>query len=212
MRIRLEPRGVLVALEGIDGAGKSTQARELERLLALAGFGVVRTREPTDGPWGRKLRESATAGRLSPTDELAAFVADRRQHVAEEIAPALADGKIVLIDRYYFSSAAYQGARGLDPDEIIRQNEAFAPEPDLLVILVVDPAGGVARVGQRGQHDHFEREADLARSAAIFARMDKPYLIRIDATRPAGEITAAILTALAHGPMARWAELLPAKK
>src|SRR5262245_41663250 len=104
-------RGILVAVEGIDGAGKSTLADWLVARLYAHGFDVLRTREPTGGPWGQKLRASMTQGRLSPKEELRAFVEDRREHVEQEIRPALADGRVVVIDRYYFSTAAYQGAR-----------------------------------------------------------------------------------------------------
>src|SRR5206468_12564349 len=121
------------------------------------------------------LRESASTGRLAPAEELHAFLEDRREHVATLIRPALAAGKVVIVDRYYFSTAAYQGARGQDPDELIRINEEFAPKPDLLVLLVVTPQQGIARIGQRGDAGNlFEREEDLAKSAAIFARLEAP--------------------------------------
>lgn len=203
MSIIAGPPGVLVAIEGIDGAGKTTQSERLARALTDEGFAVVRTKEPTDGPWGRKLRASATTGRLSPDDELAAFLADRSEHVAALIQPALDAGKVVIVDRYYFSSVAYQGARGIDPAEILRRNEAIAPPPDLLVILEIDAAAGVARVNARGEGNLFEREADLRRSAAIFASLDRPPPLRLDATQPPEALTKAILAALHEGPFAR---------
>ena len=83
MSIVVGPPGVLVAVEGIDGAGKTTQVERLTELFTREGYSVVRTKEPTDGPWGRKLRESATTGRLSPEDELDTFLRDRREHVAD---------------------------------------------------------------------------------------------------------------------------------
>src|SRR4051812_21534342 len=103
MSTRLAGRGVLVAVEGIDGAGKTTQTRLVADRLRALGFDVVTSKEPTTGRWGQMLRDSALTGRLEPAEELAAFVADRREHVATLIEPALGAGKIVLVDRYYFS-------------------------------------------------------------------------------------------------------------
>src|ERR1700760_2647970 len=130
MSTLLKPAGLLVVFEGTDGAGRTTQAGLLEDWLAPTGVEVVRTKEPTNGPWGRRVRESATTGRLSPDEELHAFLEDRKEHVPQLIKPAIAKGQIVIVDRYYFSTAAYQGARGRDPVELLRINEAFAPKPD----------------------------------------------------------------------------------
>ncbi|HEX5791458.1 MAG TPA: dTMP kinase [Luteolibacter sp.] len=178
--------GILIVVEGIDGTGKSTQVKRLGQWLRERGHDVVLSREPTDGPWGRKLRESATTGRMAPEDELDCFLKDRRQHVEELIAPALAAGKTVLLDRYYFSTMAYQGARGLDPDEIRRRNEVFAPKPDLLLILDLDPAASHRRIGQRGDTtNEFEQLESLKRCREIFLSLtNEPFahLIDTDAT------------------------------
>ena len=163
------PQGFLIAIEGIDGTGKSTQARLLGEWVAANGREVVLSREPTDGPWGKKLRESAASGRLSAEEELEYFLNDRRQHVAETIAPALAAGKVVILDRYYFSTMAYQGARGFDPVEIRRRNEEFAPVPDLLVILDLDVDSAHGRIGHRGDTaNEFEQRDNLQRCRTIF--------------------------------------------
>ncbi|MCX6876542.1 MAG: dTMP kinase [Verrucomicrobia bacterium] len=163
------PNGTLIVIEGIDGTGKSTQVRRLAEWLTSQGREVVASREPTDGPWGRKLRESAASGRLSAADELAYFLEDRRQHVAAVIAPALAAGKVVVLDRYYFSTMAYQGARGFDPTEIRRLNEAFAPVPDLLLILDLEVAAAHGRIGSRGDSaNEFEQRENLERCRQIF--------------------------------------------
>jgi len=119
--------GLLIAFEGIDGTGKTTQIRLLAEKLTARGHRVVATREPTDGKYGRKIRELFTKRHhVSAQEELDLFIADRKEHVREVIAPALAAGKIVLTDRYYFSTAAYQGAAGQDPEKIIKLNQAFA--------------------------------------------------------------------------------------
>lgn len=196
MSIVVGPPGALIAIEGIDGAGKTTQSRRLAEALTADGYEVVRTHEPTDGPWGRRIRASGETGRLSPQEEFEAFLEDRREHVRDLLIPSLDAGRVVLVDRYYFSSMAYQGARGLDPEEIRRANERIAPRPDLLVILKIQPAVGVARVNARGRGNLFEREDDLRRAAAIFAAITDPAPVRVDALRPEAEITKEILRAL----------------
>lgn len=201
------PGGFLLAIEGIDGAGKSTQADRVTAALRARGLEVVRTREPTDGPWGRRLRESALRGRLSPEEELHAFMEDRRQHVAGLIRPALEAGKIVVTDRYYFSTVAYQGALGFDPVDLLQRNEAFAIEPHLLVILDLPPEEALKRVGVRdGRLSEFESRRQLERCREIFGALDKPYLIRLDARMVAGELEARILFEFGWAAMKRLRE------
>jgi dTMP kinase len=202
METRRLNKGFLLVLEGIDGAGKTTQAERLTKLLTEDGWDVVRSKEPTDGPWGRKLRESATAGRLAANEELELFIRDRREHVANVLRPALDRGAVVIVDRYYFSNAAYQGARGLEPDAILRENEAFAPQPDLLVLLEVPPAVGLRRIQKRGDRANlFEQEEQLAAVAAVFSRLQRPYLHRVDGTLPAEDVTHGLLERLYRGPL-----------
>ncbi len=192
------PDGLLLVLEGIDGTGKSTQARRLADWLRGRGREVVVSCEPTDGPWGRRLRESAANGRLAAEAELELFVRDRREHVDRLIAPALAAGRDVVLDRYYFSTMAYQGARGIDPAEIRRRNERFAPRPDLLVILDLDVDAALARIGGRGDAaNEFERHESLRRCRGIFLGLaGEPFVRVIDAAAPADDVAAAIRAAV----------------
>ncbi len=181
--------GVLVAFEGIDGAGKTTQATLLADSLRAIGLDVVSSKEPTTGPHGQRLRESAWAGRLEPAEELEMFIADRREHVAGLILPSLQAGKIVILDRYYFSTAAYQGIRGLDWEAIIARNETFAPQPDVLFMLDIEPALGVGRVNERdGRANQFEKLGDLEKARLIFRQLSRPYLKRLDGTRSKEEL------------------------
>ncbi len=192
----LPPRrlGFLIAIEGIDGAGKTTQAHFVQDALQARKMAVVRTKEPTTGQWGQVLRDSALTGRLSIEEEVETFIKDRREHVENLIIPELEAGKVVIVDRYYFSTAAYQGARGLDPAELIRLNEEFAPEPDLLVLLDIDPSIGLTRIKTRGDRaNHFEKTETLVRARQIFLSIDKPYLCRLDATKDPQEIRDFIL-------------------
>jgi dTMP kinase len=171
------PRGLFIVIEGIDGTGKSTQVKRLGEWFSSQGREVVLSREPTAGPWGKKLRESAATGRLSPADELQYFLNDRLQHVEELIKPSLAAGKVVILDRYYFSTMAYQGSRGFDPAGIRAKNEAFAPVPDLLLIMDVDVDTALQRIGGRGDTaNEFEKRDSLQRCREIFLTLvDEPF-------------------------------------
>lgn len=175
-------QGKLIVIEGIDGTGKSTQATMLAEALRKEGHEVVQSFEPTNGPWGRKLRESATTGRLSIEDELDYFLKDRLQHVDELIQPTVERGGIVVLDRYYFSSMAYQGARGIDPSEIRQKNETFAPKPDLLLILDLPVDVALKRIGVRdGEANEFEKRESLQFCRDLFLSLkDEPFAHVID--------------------------------
>ncbi len=188
-------RGLLFAFEGIDGTGKSTQIQLLAGALRRAGHPVVLTREPTAGPVGRKIRELyVNRAAVSPEEELDLFIADRRQHVEEVIEPALAAGKIVLTDRYYYSNVAYQGAAGLDPERILARN-SFAPAPDLILLLVLPSALGIQRIrSMRGEVPNaFEQEAELLKVAAVFDRLEDPRIRRIDGSQSIEEVHNRIM-------------------
>ena len=178
--------GFLLVLEGIDGSGKSTLARQLADWLRGSGREVITSREPTDGPHGTALRQSAKTGRLSLEAEFDLFLKDRAEHVTALISPALARGAIVILDRYYFSTAAYQGARGLDPQAIIDANEKFAPVPDLVLLLDIDPGDGAARIQRRGDvPDDFEALDYQREVRRVFLALDRPFIHRVDASQDA---------------------------
>jgi dTMP kinase len=190
-------RGFLLALEGVDGCGKSTQAELLATALRERGLEVVLTCEPTDGDLGRQIREyfQGSTRYLSPKEELNLFMADRREHVAEVIEPALAEGKIVITDRYYYSSVAYQGALGLDPDRILAQNEVLAVRPDLTVIFTLPVAQALARLFQVPQRARqvSENSDYLDRVAATYASLQGPHLRQMDASGPPQAVHEALL-------------------
>ncbi len=177
-----ERKGLLIALEGIDGTGKSTLQTALAEALRTAGWTVCCSREPTAGVHGQRLREAARVQRLAPEEEVELLLADRREHVEQLIAPALARGEAVILDRYYYSTAAYQGAAGLDPAELIKLNETIAPRPDLVVILDLPPEQALQRIAGRGQAtDEFERIDNLRRARAIFLALQGPQFLVLDA-------------------------------
>lgn len=193
--------GMLIVFEGIDGTGKTTQIDLLADELTRKGFQVVATREPTDGQYGQKVRQLFTSRHnVSLEEELELFMADRREHVEKVIAPALAAGKIVLTDRYYFSTAAYQGAAGKDPEKIIELNEKFAPVPDLLLLLVVPTSVGIHRIKTLRQEilNDFEKESALEKVSAIFESITRKFIKRIDSTGSIQEVHKMIMHHVEH--------------
>ena len=187
--------GVLIVIEGIDGAGKSTQAKGLVRKLRARGLAAVYLREPSRGRWGRELKRKAkVAGSLTPEQELELFLKDRRDNVERNLAPALGRGEVAVLDRYYFSTIAYQGAKGLDPAKIRRMNEKFAPRPDLVFILDIGPDAGLARItGRKTKDVLFERASYLRKVRKIFRSFRGRTFVPIDARRDRETVAAEIL-------------------
>ena len=221
-------RGRFLVLEGIDGCGKTTQLASLARWLPdsgliPAGAALLVTREPGGTPLGRSLRELLlqSSGELAPcaTAELLLYAADRSQHVATVIAPALARGDWVLSDRFAGSTAAYQGyGRGISL-ALIEQLERIATaglQPDLTLWLDLPPALALQRRGDRPA-DRIEAagEAFLARVAAGFqALAEGRGWRRIEASLPADAVAPLLQEALiawaragAGGPLPRTPEL-----
>jgi len=176
--------GALIALEGIDGSGKSTQARRLCAALQERGLSTLLLHEPGDSEYGDRIRQLFEHGRsVSPEEEMRLFLEDRRIDVRDNILPALAAGSVVVMDRYYFSSMAYQGALGLDPDLIREKNEAFAPRPNLTLILDVIPDTGVTRIrARRDVPNSFERADYLLQVREIFLGFCSSDVVRVDAS------------------------------
>jgi dTMP kinase len=177
-------QGVLIVFEGTDGTGKSTQLQLLSHYLLTKGYPVITTREPTEGQYGRKIRSLyMNRDKYSRDDELELFLADRREHVQGLLAPALEQGKVILCDRYFLSTAAYQGARGFDPETILAMNR-FAPDPDLALLFQIPLEIGLKRItlGRGDELNDFEQRESLDRVAAIFASIKRPYIRHIDAS------------------------------
>ncbi len=190
-----ERQGILIVFEGTDGTGKSTQLQLLSRYLLAEGYPVVTTREPTDGQFGRKIRSLyIDRNRYSREEELELFLADRREHVQNKLTPALKQGKIILCDRYFLSTVAYQGARGFDPDTILKMNQ-FAPDPDLALLFQVPLEIGLNRItlGRGDELNDFEQKESLDRVASIFSSIKKPYIRPINASGSIEEVHRMVL-------------------
>ena len=187
--------GLLIAFEGLDGSGKSTQVERLAAALRGAGRDPLVTREPTDGEFGRRIRNMAARGSPPPPEEeLRWFVEDRREHAQRVLRPALAQGRLVVTDRYTLSSVAYQGARGLDWRRILAEGEAEFPLPDAVFLLEIDPAQALERARARGRaiDAAFETAEFLTRVAAIYRAIERDYVERIDARQGPAAVAAAV--------------------
>ncbi|MGI8869659.1 MAG: dTMP kinase [Mycobacteriales bacterium] len=217
-RRRLTTQGIFIAFEGGEGAGKSTQLRLLAGWLRDRGHTVVETHEPGGTELGQRLRSMLLHedSDLSPRTEALLFAADRADHVSAVIRPALDAGGIVLTDRYVDSSLAYQGGGRDIPLAEIRQLQRWATsdlQPDLTVLLDIDPAVGLQRARQRADADRIEASPGAfhqrVRQAFRSLAEGNPsrYLV-LDAGRPAediqesirGAVTTLLLTTDASGP------------
>jgi dTMP kinase len=187
-------KGILIVLEGIDGSGKSTQAGLLIERLKAKGFKIVYFREPSKGKWGRKLKMKALhPDSLSPEEELGLFLKDRKENVEKNLKPALFKKKIIVLDRYYYSTIAYQGARGIDVKRIRKMNEDFVIKPDLVFILDIEPQKGLERIKDRAKKDKlFEQKDYLVKVRKIFKSIKGKNIIHIDARKPKEKIADKI--------------------
>lgn len=194
-------KGYLFVLEGIDGSGKSSACEKLELLLESDGYDVVRLREPTnESDWGKEIRVRSPRGELSPIEELELFIRDREWHVQNRILPALDAGKLVLLDRYFFATGAYQsGATGIPWPEILKRNreEIRAPEPDVIFILDLDARVGLARATGREnranlQFERLERLVKVRSAYLEIAELDIGTFVVIDAGKSLDEVVQEI--------------------
>ncbi len=156
------------------------------------GIPHVLTAEPSDGPTGRYIRSLRV--RPEPVEEERLFTEDRRHHVQKVIIPALKRGATVICDRYIYSSVAYQGARGIDPEKILAKNRQF-PAPDLIFLLEVTVDMALSRIG-RGRSDGFsafEGRSDLEAVHAIYSGISDPAIHRMDGSLPPDELHREIV-------------------
>ncbi|MFQ5566207.1 MAG: dTMP kinase [Paracoccaceae bacterium] len=209
--------GFFLTVEGIDGAGKSTQARMLAGRLRVLGREVVETREPGGAPGAEEIRRLLVEGdpeRWSPETETLLFTAARRDHVERVIRPALAGGAVILCDRYIDSTRAYQGAGAPERRELVDRLHrlAIGLDPDLTLIFDIDPTAALTRARSRASdpdEDRFERkgtvfQARLREEFLTIAAAEPARCAVIDAARPpevvAGQVWAAVAPRLGLTP------------
>jgi len=192
--------GVLLAVEGIDGAGKTTQVELLRQALEASGEEVEVSKEPTNGKYGKRIRESAHNGRLHLREELEILIKDRQDHLRRKIRPALEAGKIFVLDRYFYSTIAYQGARfGSEDiswlDKVVREEA-----PDMVFLLDIDPHVSVERIkhGRNETPNQFERVPYLSQVRQVFNNLADvdDLLWSINGARSEMEIHHTILSLL----------------
>jgi dTMP kinase len=197
---RYSDRGVFIALEGGEGAGKSTQARLLDEWLGSQGYEVVLTHEPGDSDVGRKLREillSPETGALNHRAEALLYAADKAEHVEKLVRPALARGAIVITDRYVDSTLAYQGAgrdlQAADVERIARWATADL-RPHLTVLLDLEPAVGLARfeAPDRLEAEPLEFHRRVRDTFIGLATADPDHYLVVDGAQPAEAIAAVV--------------------
>ncbi|MCS7144304.1 MAG: dTMP kinase [Archaeoglobaceae archaeon] len=179
-------KGFLIAIEGIDGSGKSVIANELVKFLSSLGHDAILLKEPSDSIYGQKIKKAEE--RLPPEEELRLFLLDRELDVKERILPALEKGKIVVMDRYYYSNVAYQSVRGIEAKKILELNEKIAPKPDLVIILDLSAESAIKRILLRGKLTVFESKEDLEKVRENFLKMADEKSIVINAEKPLEDV------------------------
>lgn len=188
---RVNKKGTFICIEGLDGCGKTTQAKLLAKKLQK-GYNAVYTAEPSRGKIGTFIRNSYLYGekRLSSVIEALLFAADRIEHVENEVLPALNEGKLVISDRYVYSSLAYQGAAGLSLEWIEKVNE-HALKPDLAVFIDVDPNTVLERLKRRKSvMENLETQQKVRDVYLKFVAKGK--LVRLDGNRAKDEVADAL--------------------
>ena len=190
----MKKKGVFICIEGLDASGKTTHAHRLVRNLRREGFDVVYTTEPSRGEIGRFIRTYILQRkrRVPSVVEALLFAVDRVDHVEKEIKPALEEGKIVVSDRYVYSSLAYQGAAGLDLKWIEEINRLALP-PDLAIFIGVPPEVVVKRI--RRKKSVMERLETQRRVREVYMKfVENGKLVPVDGNRRKDEVAKDILT------------------
>jgi len=181
-----------IVFEGLDGSGQSTQAGLLKNFLSKRGFKIILTKEPTgNSQVGKKIEKILNKKeKISPNKLQELFAQDRREHLKKVIIPALKSGKIVISDRYFFSSFAYGKASGLDLNWLIKLNDKFLL-PDLTIILKTRPTICVKRIQKRNKkRTLFEEKEKLAKVWKIYKILPKmfPNVILIEGEKSIKEV------------------------
>lgn len=174
-------KGKLIVIEGIDGSGKSTCAKNLAEKLNSINIKTIYTFEPTHSHYGAKLRDGMLSEDLDAEEELLLFVKDRKEHIEYMIKPALEEGYFIILDRYFYSSIAYQGAKGIDINRIINMHKDFIIKPDIVFIFHLPIDIALNRIiSKRGIADRFENETYLKKVDKIFHSFNESFIHHID--------------------------------
>jgi dTMP kinase len=186
----------LIVFEGIDGSGKTSLSRLFLNYLTRNDIPAVWLREPTDSALGDEIRRVAKENKpISPQQELDYFIRDRRWDVENNILPSLRAGITVVLDRYFYSNACYQGARGMDMNAIIDLNLSFAPQPDLTYIIDVDVDRALARIraSRPGLAELFEKKDFLVKVRSNYLKLAGSNLAHIDGNHELNTVLADVI-------------------
>jgi len=189
---------LFIVFEGIDGSGKSTQAAMLNDYFNSNNINSTLMMEPSNGKWGREIRNILKGDVVPPAEEqLKLFLLDREDDAETNISPALESLQSIVMDRYYYSNAAYQGAMGLDPEFILEENrKRNFPEPDRIYFIDILPETAMERISVRngsGQREIFEKQSFLEKVRDIFISMKDEKFIPVDGSGSAEEIHQKII-------------------
>ncbi len=186
-------QGAFICVEGLDGCGKTTQTKLLVRRLRKKGYNIVYTAEPSRGKIGEFIKKYCLHGmrRVSSIVEALLFAADRFDHLEKEVVPAMDEGKLVVSDRYVYSSLAYQGASGLDLKWIETIN-GHAMRPDLAIFIDVEPEVVIQRLKpKRSVMENLETQRNVREVYMKF--VEKGDLFRIDGNKSKEEVADHIV-------------------
>jgi dTMP kinase len=189
----MKGKGCFICVEGLDGCGKTTQTKLLVRRLRKMGYVAVYTAEPSSGKIGRFIQRYCLHGekRVLAIVEALLFAADRFEHVKNEIIPALSEGKVVVSDRYVYSSLAYQGAAGLDLKWIKEINQ-HAMRPDLAIFVDVEPDIAIKRLkSKKSVMEDLETQKKVRSVYLDFVKSGE--LVKIDGNKSKAEVAEDIL-------------------
>lgn len=183
---------MFIVFEGIDGAGKSTQCTRLCEYIAARGIKARRLVEPTDGPWGRRIREALRSGSpLRRDEQVELFIRDRIDDCSMNIKPCMEQGVTIVMDRYFYSNAAYQGMDGLSPRDIIAMNlERGFPLPDRVYFIDLAAERAMSRVKSRsGENTElFEKQSFLEKVRENFLLIADERFLVVDGSLAEDEI------------------------
>ena len=206
-----EKHGLFIVFEGIDGSGKSTQARKLSEYFQKNNIPVLLTNEPSNSDVGSQIRKYISTENISQEELAGMFIDDRKLHLEKVIVPALKEGKHVVCDRYLYSNIAYQGASGLSIDSLKEQNKAFL-KPDHLFFFQINVALALQRVQKRNEtHSIFEKKKFLEKVSEIYSQLhgEEGNSTLIDAERSVDDICREIRTSLSKNKGDKGLSALP---
>ncbi|MFC1705020.1 dTMP kinase [Nanoarchaeota archaeon] len=171
-------KNLFIVIDGMDGSGKGEQIKKISQYLLSEGYNVLKTFEPTDGKYGKKIRQMLKEHKdpLSDADEmLDLYCKDREEHLKNLIEPFLeqGDNKVVISDRYYHSTIAFQSAQGVPVKKIMEMNKDFR-KPDLMLILDLEPDTSLERIKKRGNaNEKFEQKGFMEKLRMNFLSLPK---------------------------------------